>query len=366
MSELVFEVLIIFFEVFLCKMFCEIFGETRYRGWLAGMQFIMAGSCIFAAARIPGGFLIAEGAAAVCVLAAYIFCHVKIRIGRAFLLVLLYQAMSLFIEFMVSFFNNAQGAAVMADGGPYGFENIPAMLIGKAVMFLFILAVRKCLRGDFAKLLLGDGVFGIQDKNWEEMYRSVSEDFEQQKRRTHEYKNQIICMQALMEEKQYEKLEEYINGMFGRADRKEGVVDTNNIIVNAVLNQKYHAADAEGIAFVLRVNDLSGLGLEERDVVTVLSNLLDNAIEACRECDGRKVIKLKFVIEDKLVKIGVRNTFQKPLVYENGEIKSTKRFRREEHGAGIRNIAEVVEKYKGFYSIKDGNGEFYFSIVIPA
>ena len=67
-----------------------------------------------------------------------------------------------------------------------------------------------------------------------------------------------------------------------------------------------------------------------------------------------------------MVKIGIRNTFQKPLVYENSEIKSTKTFHKEKHDVGIKNIVAIVEKYKGIYSIKDNNGEFYFSIVIPA
>lgn len=144
------------------------------------------------------------------------------------------------------------------------------------------------------------------------------------------------------------------------------VIDTNNAIVNAVLNTKYREAQEAGIVFALRVNDLSGLRMEEEDTVTVLCNLLDNAIEACRECDGKKVIRLKFVIEDGMVKIGIRNTFRTPVVYEHGEIKTTKTFQKEEHGAGIKNIIEVIEKYEGSYVIEDENGEFYFSIVIPA
>jgi hypothetical protein len=37
------------------------------------------------------------------------------------------------------------------------------------------------------------------------------------------------------------------------------VVDTNNIIVNAVINTKYREATEKGIVFVLVVNDLSEL-----------------------------------------------------------------------------------------------------------
>lgn len=171
-------------------------------------------------------------------------------------------------------------------------------------------------------------------------------------------------MQALLEEKQYEKLENYIKGIYGGLDRDVNAIDTNNVIVNAVLNTKYREAQEAGIVFVLRINNLSGLWMEDEDVVTVLCNLLDNAVEACRECGGKKLIKLKFVIEGGMVKIGVRNTFQTPVVYEHGEIKTTKTLWKEEHGAGIKNIMEVIEKYGGSYAIKNKDGEFYFSIVI--
>ncbi|MBD5452555.1 MAG: GHKL domain-containing protein [Lachnospiraceae bacterium] len=358
-------------------------------------------------------------------------CHIKIGIGKAFLLTLLYFAMSLSVEYVVYFFNDSNGYIKAPDGRWYSIEGIFVILLAKAVVFLCILAIRKRLRGksmdllsdtDWIRLmifpiftiiivmvlvsairymetseqimLLSVGSFGmlgmnimvfyiirdvaerkeqiyesrifrIQAENRAQMYRSISEGFDRQKRKTHEYKNHIICMQALLEEKQYEKLENYIKRIYGGLDGDGNSIDTNNVIVNAVLNTKYREAQEAGIVFALRINDLSGLGMKDEDVVTVLCNLLDNAIEACRECDGKKIIKLKFVIEDGMVKIGVRNTFQTPVVYEHGEIKTTKTFQKEEHGTGIKNIIEVIEKYGGSYVINNKDGEFYFSIVLP-
>ena len=105
--------------------------------------------------------------------------------------------------------------------------------------------------------------------------------------------------------------------------------------------------------------------MKDEDVVTILSNLLNNAIEACEKCDDKKIIKLKFVNEDGVVIISVKNTFNHPVCYENGEIKSSKVARTEEHGIGIKNIIEVIEKYNGSYIIEDSKNEFYFSIMIP-
>ena len=210
-------------------------------------------------------------------------------------------------------------------------------------------------------------IFQLQVKSQTEMYRSISENFDKQKKKTHEYKNQIDCIEQLLNREQYSKLEEYVKAVHGRLDKELDAIDTNNIIVNAILNTKYQEADTNGIVVVLRVNDLSGVWMKDEDIVTILSNLLDNAIEACKKCDdGKRILKLKFVNEDGMIKIGVKNTFSNPIVYENGEIKSTKLVQAEEHGVGIKNIIEVIEKYGGSYIIKDDNYEFYFSIIIPA
>jgi sensor histidine kinase YesM len=64
--------------------------------------------------------------------------------------------------------------------------------------------------------------------------------------------------------------------------------------------------------------------LDDEDIVTILSNLLDNAVEACKKCDsGKRIIKLKLV-------------------------------------------NEAVEKYNGSCVIRNDGEEFYFSLVIPA
>lgn len=209
-------------------------------------------------------------------------------------------------------------------------------------------------------------VFQIQAKNQLEMYRSISENFDNQKRKTHEYKNQISCIESLLDKKQYSKLEEYVKKIYGSLNNEPDAINTNNVIVNAILNSKYQEAEAKGIVFVFRVNDLSELKMKDEDVVIILANLLNNAIEACETCDDKKVIKFKFVKEDDMIIIAVKNTFNYDVIYENGEIKSTKTSNVDEHGVGIKNVLKIIDKYDGSYVIEDKDKEFFFSIIIPA
>lgn len=208
-------------------------------------------------------------------------------------------------------------------------------------------------------------ILELQVKNQIEMYRSVSENFEIQKRKLHEFKNHILCIEALLKDEEYDETRKYVSNISKTFLTERNVINTNHVIINAILNTKYQEAINKHIVFVFRVNDLSGIKMEDEDLVVVLANLLNNAIEACEKCTDKKVIKLKLLIEDEMIIFSVKNTYNQPLLYDNNEIKTSKAVMPDEHGVGIKNIVRIVEKYRGEYVIQNNDKEFYFSIIIP-
>jgi sensor histidine kinase regulating citrate/malate metabolism len=205
----------------------------------------------------------------------------------------------------------------------------------------------------------------IQIKNQTDKYQIASENFDKQRKKTHEYKNQIICIESLISSKKYSELEEYVRGISGRLTKDLDSIHSNNVIVDAILNTKYQEMLEKDILFVFKINDLSKLIISEEDIVIILSNLLSNAIEACEKCEGLKTVKLKFTIEDDNTIISVKNTHKNVLVFHEGQIQTTKKEDVAEHGVGVKNIIEVILKYKGSYAIQNDNQEFSFSILIP-
>lgn len=208
-------------------------------------------------------------------------------------------------------------------------------------------------------------IFEVQVKNQTDMYRAVSENFDNQRKKTHEYKNQMMCIDALIEKREYGQLEAYVQNICGKLNRELDAINTNHVIVNAIMNTKYQEALSKNILFVFQMNDLSALRISDEDIVVILANLLNNAIEACEKCKGKRIIKVKFVIEDENVILSVRNTHENNLVFQDNEIQTSKETDMEEHGIGIRNIIHTIEKYGGSYVIRPEENEFYFSIVIP-
>ena len=208
-------------------------------------------------------------------------------------------------------------------------------------------------------------IFRLEVDNQTKMYRSISENFNKQKKKTHEYKNQIMCISTLIKKKNYGELEQYVSSISERLEKELDFICTNHVIVDAILNSKYSEIKEKNIVFVLKINDLSGLQIKDEDIVIILANLLNNAIEACEKCKKNRVIKLKFVCEDGSIILSVKNTYENEIIYKNGAIQTTKHLYPEEHGIGIKNIVETIEKYGGSYVIQNKNQEFYFSIMIP-
>ena len=86
---------------------------------------------------------------------------------------------------------------------------------------------------------------------------ALEEELKQQRVKSHEYRNHILCIENLIKNKDYENLEKYIADLSEFVYTEKQVIDTNNVIVNTILNEKYYEMTEKGIVFVLRMNDLS-------------------------------------------------------------------------------------------------------------
>ena len=185
-----------------------------------------------------------------------------------------------------------------------------------------------------------------------ELYRTVSE-------------NQMLCIETLAENGEYDKLKSYVKSITGNLNRELDMIDTNNKIVNAVLNAKYREAVDNNILMVFKINDLSGINISDEDIVQVLSNLLDNAIEAARQCDiNHRLIKLKFTCEDAHTILSVSNTYKyEPQITDDGYM-ITRKEEKQEHGFGLRNVMAVLDKYNARHVIRCERGEFFFAMML--
>ncbi len=207
-------------------------------------------------------------------------------------------------------------------------------------------------------------VYAIQSRNQLETYNMLTENLDRQRARAHEFNNHLACISSLIRKQQYDELKEYISDICSSSKKEENAINTNNVMINTIVNIKYAEAVKKDIVFIIRVNDLLHINIKNEDLVVLLSNLLNNAIEACEQCKDKRVIKLKFMIENDDMILSVKNTYNAPIIKRGGSLVTAKK-EKEEHGIGIKNVIKVVEKYHGTYAIQNDDKEFMFSIMIP-
>lgn len=208
-------------------------------------------------------------------------------------------------------------------------------------------------------------IFEMDAKRQQEMYNSWEEKIMQQRSISHEYRNNLLYMSALLEQGDYGKLSDYLKEVSGAHMRGMDVINTNNSVINVIMNTKYYEAKKAGASFICKINNLSGITMKETDIILLLSNLLNNAIEAVQKCLGKRVIKVKIVIENNKFIMSVRNTFNGEIKKDGDKFKTTKKEKSELHGIGIKNVIRIVEKYHGLHLFETCEDEFCAVVIIP-
>ena len=138
-------------------------------------------------------------------------------------------------------------------------------------------------------------------------------------------------------------------------------VSSKHPVIDVILNQKYQTARENEIKMQIRVNDLSALTIPSDSLVVVLTNLLDNAIEACRRIDGYREI-LCTILYDDGVYISIRNTSEEVVIVD-GKIPTSKQDSLS-HGFGLMSVTYVLEELGAEYTFGYDEGWFYFAAEI--
>ena len=195
-------------------------------------------------------------------------------------------------------------------------------------------------------------------------YRDMKAVYEQQGRKMHDYKNQIRTMQVLLKDGNVQAAARLAERLTESISVEMPAVNTNHPVVNAVLNQKLHAAREQGVSMIFRVGDMRGMRLDEEEIVILLSNLLDNAIHECVKVvkAGRKaVINIKLVQEEGKLIFSVKNPVAEKVQVTDGVVLGSSGGM---HGVGLMNVKAVAEKYGGDFVISCDEEKFQAVVLI--
>lgn len=201
-----------------------------------------------------------------------------------------------------------------------------------------------------------------QNIAYENQMELISQSTEEIRMIKHDFKNHLNMLLNLYNSGKKEQLEEYINKILGNIEN-DAVSNSNNFVIDSILNFKLRSIVNTDIKINLEINVPVSVNIFAYDLTCVLSNLLDNAITACKKSDD-KVLNIKISSKlDNLI-IFISNSYDGKIICENGEFKTTKSFK-SEHGIGIKSIEKIVKNYDGEMKISYTANMFSTTILIP-
>ncbi|MCI1734216.1 MAG: GHKL domain-containing protein [Bacilli bacterium] len=172
--------------------------------------------------------------------------------------------------------------------------------------------------------------------------------YEEMHRIRHDIKNQFEYLNQLVKEKEYGKLETYLSDLSEKVHFAVDYFDCGNEALNRILNLEKSKAESKGVSLTVKAVVPSKLAIEESDLVSLVANLLDNAIEETSQCQQKeKSVQGEFTYQGNYLVIVIRNPLAEGNTKEKAlRLKSTKK-ERFNHGYGTKIIRAVSQKYQG-------------------
>jgi len=170
----------------------------------------------------------------------------------------------------------------------------------------------------------------------------------------HDMKNHLATIKTYTAGGSYGDVESYLDSLMDSIEKSETYSDTGNIAFDSIINYKLRNAKSDNIQLDLSVAVPPEINVEVVDIVTILGNLLDNALEAVAKA-SEKFIKLDIEFGKGGLFTKVENSFNGEINYATGDDENEKRIASlksgEAHGYGLKNIQQSVEKYDGYMKI---------------
>lgn len=178
-----------------------------------------------------------------------------------------------------------------------------------------------------------------------EYFDQRSADDEELRRFRHDYKNHMIVISALLAGGRTEEAAKYTESL-GESVRNEAKkIRTGNPAADVLLNHK-SAAAAENNIELHYTGFIPTNCFEDVDLCAVLSNLIDNAMEATEQCNSDRIIKIEADLVREHFLLTVSNPYVSLKKDRNGNLKTTKADPLN-HGIGMKNVARIADKYHG-------------------
>lgn len=191
-----------------------------------------------------------------------------------------------------------------------------------------------------------------------EYYDQVMVQISETKRIKHDLHHFTGAIEVLLKTQKYDQINALIQQYGEKIDEEPIEVYCEHVVANSIIGYYHLKAKEKKINLSVKTIIPSNLSIDDAELCIILGNALENAIEATEQLID--VSKRRMSIESNVIEgqflIKVTNQHQNSMYINNGKLISTKKGL--EHGLGINNIKQSVERYNGYLNITSDASTF--------
>lgn len=174
----------------------------------------------------------------------------------------------------------------------------------------------------------------------------------------HDMKHFVSCCLEMAKRGENDDLINYLESL--SSSQKYNISSPINVkrkILGAVINSKISIAEHQKCSMKCIIAD-EFPNVSDMDMGLILSNLLDNALEACEKNKSNSEIQLKMWSDAGYYCLEIVNTVDYNVLEVNPQMKTWKKDN-DIHGIGLKSVRDIVERYDGMLNFNQESNRFY-------
>lgn len=177
----------------------------------------------------------------------------------------------------------------------------------------------------------------------------------------HDINNQLTALSGYLDAGDLAGGRQYLAGISDHFKSASPAINTGNNALDAILSAKRALAENHGIRFTSKLRVQENLPIAPEDLCIIFGNALDNAIEACDRlpADAERTIALHLLQDAHTLTCIITNTAPS----RRSASFVTSKTDKAQHGFGLNNIREALDKYGVTPEITWEDGRFTLAFV---
>ena len=193
-------------------------------------------------------------------------------------------------------------------------------------------------------------------------YRTLHRTIDETRMARHDLRHHFTVLSGYASNNDMEAIREYLSSWQTSLLPETVCSYCKNPAVNNVLGYFSRLAKDNGISIDISAKLQEPLIIPEPEFCVLLSNLLENAVEACQKQAGSNQIHVRLLQTcPSLLSLTVDNTCPEPPKWQNNSLHSSKH---NGTGIGTRSVKNIAARYHGDARFEWKNGMFYVSVLL--